>query len=409
MPEGGIRTGLTVITLLVLVPMGGPILAREPEEVIQAEVEIPPEDLLDVGIAIFVPGLPEDNEHASEEEGVYPDVRKSESRFLPFHLKNTLESTGHWGAVRVVPPGIETVDVTVSGIILNSTGLEMEVEVHIVDSRGKVWRDSRYEWEAEAGAYNTDTIELRDPFQSLYNEIANDMLRARGKLDEEDLLEIRDLTRLRFGADLAPVVFAEYVSVGRKGRHEIEKLPAEGDPMLERIARIQMRDDMFIDTLNEYYAEFYSQMGRPYDAWRLNSYHEEVALREIRRQARTRKIIGGLLILAGIFADGGSTGAGIAKDAAVIGGAAAIQSGIQKSQEAKIHSEALRELAASFDAEMAPLLVEVEGRTLRLEGSAETQYAEWRRLLREIFASEIGLPPDLNAGPGLDGPETVDY
>jgi hypothetical protein len=46
---------------------------------------------------------------------------------------------------------------------------------------------------------------------------------------------------------------------------------------------------------------------------------------------------------------------------------------------------------------MEPLLVDVEGQTLRLEGSAETQYAEWRRLLSEIFVTETGLPPERSA------------
>jgi hypothetical protein len=43
------------------------------------------------------------------------------------------------------------------------------------------------------------------------------------------------------------------------------------------------------------------------------------------------------------------------------------------------------------------MLVEVEGRVLRLEGSAEAQYAEWRKLLHEIFSEEVSLPVDLNA------------
>ena len=88
--------------------------------------------------------------------------------------------------------------------------------------------------------------------------------------------------------------------------------------------------------------------------------------------------------------------AGIGAGLAIIGGAAVIQSGVQKGKEAKIHMEALRELGASFDAEVATLLVEVEGQTLRLEGSAEAQFSEWRRLLREIFSAETGFPLDPN-------------
>ena len=36
--------------------------------------------------------------------------------------------------------------------------------------------------------------------------------------------------------------------------------------------------------------------------------------------------------------------------------------------------------------------VDVAGETRRLEGSATTQYAEWRKLLREIYEAETGLP-----------------
>ena len=63
-----------------------------------------------------------------------------------------------------------------------------------------------------------------------------------------------------------------------------------------------------------------------------------------------------------------------------------------------MHTEALRELASSFDSELEPLLIEVEGQTLRLTGSAEAQYVEWRKLLKEIFAAEVGLPIDPDTG-----------
>ena len=57
-----------------------------------------------------------------------------------------------------------------------------------------------------------------------------------------------------------------------------------------------------------------------------------------------------------------------------------------------MHGESLKELGASFEAETEPLLIEVEGQTRRLTGTAEEKYMEWRRLLREIFAEETGLP-----------------
>jgi hypothetical protein len=61
-----------------------------------------------------------------------------------------------------------------------------------------------------------------------------------------------------------------------------------------------------------------------------------------------------------------------------------------------MHLQALQELGASLDSEVAPLLIDVEGEVMRLTGSVETQYATWRNLLRDIFATETGLPVDPN-------------
>jgi hypothetical protein len=73
-----------------------------------------------------------------------------------------------------------------------------------------------------------------------------------------------------------------------------------------------------------------------------------------------------------------------------------------------MHAQALRELGVSFEAEVAPMVIEVKGQTLRLAGSAETQYASWRELLTEIYAEELGLPVDPNTGAeiSLDQPAT---
>jgi hypothetical protein len=390
MAEGSnrLRSLALVLTAVVLATPGA--RADEYVEAVQAEAEILEDLLLDVGIHIFGPGLPEDDESALEKKGIYPDVRKSEARWIPFHLKDTLEHTANWGAVRVVPKNAGDVDVLVSGEILESTGLELAVRVRVEDVRGKVWREKRYKGEADSRAYGDDggSHEIADPFQSIYNRIANDMLEVYDKLDPEDIREIREISRLKFAADLVPSAFGDYLEANRKGRVKIEKLPARDDPMIVRVAKIRERDYMFVDTLNEYYADFQLRMEGPYESWRQWSYEEQLNLRQIRRAARMRMIFGALMIVGGAYA-GGDLG-----DAAVIGGSLVTTAAIKKRQEAKIHVEALKELAASFEAEIAPVLVEVEGQTLQLEGSAEAQFSEWRRMLSRIFATETGLPAD---------------
>jgi len=393
-----------VLLWVVLCLAVAPSNAKKPENVVLAQEEIPEDLLLDVGIQILDPGLPEEDPDSLEEQGIFAGVRESEARFIPYHLKTTLESTGQWGAVRVVPDGVQAGELRVSGEILLSTGKALVVRILVVDSSGRTWRDKKYKQEANDVAYSEgdDQVEIEDPYQDLYDRIANDLLEARQKLTAEEIHALRDITRIKFAADLVPEAFGDYLSMDKKGRYRIDRLPSTDDPMLERLALVRERDYLFVDTLNEYYSDFYARMSDPYDKWRSNSYEEQVQLQEIRREARMKKIFGGILLLGAAFADGGSGAARVARDAAAISGALVLKSGIDQGKEAKINREALRELVASLDAELEPVLVEIDGQTVRLEGSAEAQYAEWRRMLSRIFTTETGFTSDPDADVSLE-------
>ena len=71
-----------------------------------------------------------------------------------------------------------------------------------------------------------------------------------------------------------------------------------------------------------------------------------------------------------------------------------------------MHSDSLKQLGQSFQSEVQPMVVEVEGRTLQLTGTAEEQFHEWRRLLKELYENETGIAvaaPDAVAGQGSEG------
>jgi hypothetical protein len=411
-----------VLALALTLAMPATYAARTSKiELEQATEEIPQELLLDVGIQVLDPGITKEGKGDAEEpltpveaaeKGIFKELRRSEARYFAFQLKSTLESTGHWGAVRVLPRGGSDTDVMVTGEIRKSTGLIMTLDVHIEDSTGRVWNNGRYDYEADARAYIPEEdrepgmLDVDDPYQSLFSDIANDMLKDLEKLKEKRILEIRQATRLRFAAALAPEAFGDYLHQRSNGRIKIKRLPAEDDAMMARVDAIRRSEDLLVDTLNNHYAGFYTRMDQPYGAWRAASYEEEAALRRIRRKARKMAIIGGLLTLGGLAGSSGSTAGRVAQDAAIIGGVLTVTQAIKIAKEGKIHKEALKELGASVDAEIAPMLVEVEGRTLRLEGSAQAQYAEWRRLLAEIFREETGLgpePSETSSTDSLDG------
>lgn len=382
-------------TLVMPAPAGAGWGRDEPVELTQATREIPEETLLDIGIEVFDPGLPEGDEHAKEDEGVFPAVRRAESRWLAVHLMRTLQSTGFWGAVRVVPSSAGVVDLAVSGEIVESNGAEMVVRIEAVDATGRTWLERKYKAEPDERAFREDgAILVDDPFQDLYDRVANDLLEERRERSADELREVRRVTALRFASELAPEAFGDYLERGRKDRYALARLPAEGDPMVDRVEAIRLRDHLFVDTVTGHYSTLYDRMEEPYSEWRRFSYEEEMARRKIQRKARTRKIVGALAILAGLLSDVDSRAEAAGRDVAIYGGAAAMQSGFQKAREAKIHVEALRELASSFDAEVEPMLIEVEGRTLRLEGSVEAQYAEWQEILQRMLRHETGVQPD---------------
>jgi len=376
---------------------GGGDAATGRVEAIQATDEVPEERLIDVGVQVFGSGLEEGDRERLAEIGITEEVRRSEGRFIAYHLKKTLERTGNWGAVRVVPGPGEGLDLFVAGRILESNGKRIELEIEAVDATNRRWLSRRYEGEADRSAYRAERPEENEAFQDVYNRIANDLLAARDEIEAPELVEVRRVAALRFARALSSEAFGSYLRV-RSGHYSVDRLPAEDDPMQRKVSSIRERDLMLVDTLNEHYQTFYEKMARPYASWRSYSHDEQDALDRIRRESRLKKILGGAAVLAGVMMEDDRRGrvTGV-KDVALMGGLAAMQAGFRQSQEAGLHKDALQELALSFDGEMAPLLVEVEGHQLKLTGSAEAQFASWRELLRQVFALETGLPGDPNA------------
>lgn len=354
---------------------------------VERETAVLPEDqLLDVGVQVFDTGLdlvPDD-----EDLLVFPEVRKAESRFMPYRVMDALQTSAAWGAVRVTPESHDAVDVLVRGQIVQSDGEMLLLKVEVTDATGRRWFSKIYEGLASKYAYERrpGRDPEADPFQGVYNRIANDMLAYRERLTPQQLREIRTVAELRFAQDFSPDVFGEHLQQNRDGRYEIVRLPAENDPMLARIRGIRERDYLFVDTMQEYYSNFVMEMERPYQEWRRQTYAEVVSMRDLRRTARNRTIAGVASIIGGIAAIGNSSGAArAAGHVGVIGGGYMVKSGFDKRSQAKIHVEALQELGDSLEAEIQPRVIELEDRTFTLSGTVENQYEQWRELLKEIY------------------------
>lgn len=375
------------------------------------ERELSDAELLNVSIQVFDPGqLPED---PGKRKGLSPEIREAESRFAPIHLKHTLQRAGYWGVVRVVPDEDVGSEILVQGAIVYSDGEHASLQITVTDARNVIWFQRTYAETARQEEHLGVEMEKEDVFQDLFNTIANDLVVFRNSLSAQEIEEIRQIAALKYASSMAPDAFGPYLATDKDGRVSLQRLPAEEDPMFERVEAVKVRDDLLVDTINDYYDIYYQDLWEPYSNWRRYRHEEVSTLRKLERQALTRQVLG-ITAIVGAIALGGVADYETAvrtrplQDVLIAGGAYSVYSGHQVRQESKINQEAIEELGSSFSSEAEPLTIEVEGQTVRLTGSAEQQYAKWRSLLKQIYAQETGLIGESETLPELVPPSPQD-
>lgn len=359
------------------------------EEIEVETIQLQESNLLDVGILLFE--KKEVTEKEKEKQGIYDDIRNAEARYMAIHLKETMQRANGWGAIRVLPTESYIADVIIQGTIISSNGEELVLETAIHDSTGRKWFEKTYKIKADDESYRY-ARPGRDVYQYVYNRIANDIRKHRKELTDKELTEIRNISELRYAASISPDPFSDYVASGSNGRTTISRLPATDDPMLERVRNVRDREFLFIDAINEHYGNFYEQMWDPYENWRKYYKIEAEQRREVERRANQTKFAAAIIMIAGIFRGPGlfTTGAMLYKH------------GRDISQESEIHNDAIRELGDSLQAEVSPMVVEIQGRTVELTGSIEEQYQKWRKLLREIYINETGFVMEDSIGENME-------
>jgi hypothetical protein len=320
--------------------------------------------LLDIGLAVFDPGIPESRLEQDQMQ-INPGVRQAEAQYFPYLLRKTLELSGQWGAVRVLPQVDPTIELLIEGRILHSDGVVLRLLIDVSDASGRTWLNRIYSGSANWAYYGDQPDYRTDPFQGLYNRIANDLSTVRATLGATELRQIIDISQLRYAAALSPAAFSEFLVRQDDGSMRLRRLPARNDPMIARIERLRKSEYLFIDTVDAQYGSFYRSMGPTYSLWRRYSFGQTLELEELRQtQGQGR------------------------------GGFPAMKQAYDNYKEGKVQQQALKELSESFNTEVEPTVLELSGQMVQLNGSLQSQYSEWRRLLRAIYTEETGLPAE---------------
>ena len=196
---------------------------------------------------------------------------------------------------------------------------------------------------------------------------------------------------------MSPDAFSGYVA-SDDGRYELNRLPAEGDPMFDRTQRVRQRERLFLDTLDQHYAQFSAEAMPSYDSWREYAREEAISIRELTKTARWRTGLGIATIIASIVygqnSDSGSFSDQMLQNALMYVGVDMIRASQVRKQEKQLHTQTLEELSSGFGDTVEPMVVEIQGTQHRLTGTADAQYDEWRQLLRQTFISESGFVPE---------------
>jgi hypothetical protein len=308
---------------------------------------------LNVSVALFEPGIPE-NRALHRDLEVFPRVRKIEALYLPFVLRNTLTAQGEWGAIRVVPESDVAAELLVNGTITRSDGDVLGLHIRAVDASGRVWIDRPF-----SGPTSN---------QDIYRDIAEALLAARSALDERALRNIVETSLLRYGQQLAPMAFDDYLRESDDGTFTILRLPASNDPMLARIERLRGVEYVFTDAVDAKFRELSSDVESVYDLWReyrrrFKRFQQEESLRVQTRRSQAER--------------------------------GSYEAMLERYENYKWDRQAAEEQdnwAVGFENEMGPTISAIEERVAELEGWVESRYAEWQRILGELFELETALP-----------------
>ena len=351
---------------------------------------------LDVVVPVFDPGLSKKAEMYAE-PGVWPELRRAEANRFAHKLRLALEETGAFGAVRVTPDATATGDLYVLGAIEESNGETVAIDLEVRDSSNARWFGRSFEHAVVQGFYKNIRNKGTDAYDPVFARAAAYVVEQLDRQPDADLERLKLLTDLRFGASLTEEAFTNHL--GREADHYVlTSYPSADDPMLRRTKDVRVRDQLFIDDLQDHSRAFSDKMDESYRVWQEHSLIEVEAQRKAKRRALLQGLAGAALVGLGIAALStmpSSTAATTAGLAGGVVGAIMIGKGFQTSKEAKVHRDALNELGESIDVELAPQVVEFHEQTEKLTGDAKEQFGQWRAFLKKIYEQERTPEVDL--------------
>lgn len=285
--------------------------------------------------------------------------RRTEAQLLAAKQRSVFEQSGQWGVVRLYSEYSVIPELMLDLVVLKSDGRELLIKAQLTAVSGDVLLAETY---LDRSTSSDFASEVEDPFADLFHRIHNDVAFAASKHTQSQRY-LDSVSFLRYAQQLAPEAFSGYLA-SKAGRWQLLREPAEQDPMYARIARLRDYELLFVDTIDEQLSGALREIDVAYKLW-LKASKEQLDWLE-RRRAR------------GVNVESFSDDSAFARHQAVY---AAYRS-------LKIHEQELFELVLDLESESRSTALEIDEDIVKLEGTLEQQYREWRETLLNIILLE---------------------
>ncbi|MCG7568237.1 hypothetical protein MHM95_18350 [Pseudoalteromonas sp. CnMc7-15] len=358
---------------------------------------------LDVAIPVFNPGFPIDDDtgHVDYQEldelDIWPQLRRAEAKRFAVETKQALAKTKAFGSVSVVPNANTSADLYVLGTVLHSDSEFIRLEVTVVDSSGEPIDTEDFEHQVSESFFRDAMNQDKDPYEPVFVEVADYVYELLTDMSEQQKQQLKNTTLVRYAHYYAPDAFDGYLSQqleSKRGtqfyKYELNAMPAENDPMLQRIEVLRNQDMLFVDRLQDQFAVFQQTTNGPYRKWQRETLPEAVRAREARSERNTKAVIGALGFIAALALGNNSTSTStaVAKTAGALGSAWLLKDAYQANENLRVASAVIDEMGQGLDLTLSPQVMEFNEQEVELTGTAAEQYEQWKAHLRKMYQLE---------------------
>ena len=352
----------------------------------------------------------EDGTPRIDHKAIDPKIRRLETHFLPTAMKKALDESGQWGQTFVSPGEVTSPDLFVNANILASDGHSIALIFYVTDSTGRVWYNETVEYNTQTWDYSSADWPDRDPYDAIFNHVANKLVEVRNGISAEDQRRIRLVSQMRFASDLAPNAFENYLATNANNQLYVQRFPADNDPTYQVVQQLHGTELEMLSHIEEYYNHLHEGVWDPYSTWREQFRSLSIEMEQYRVEAQNQKtssIVAGILIAAVAASSGAESyergdSYGVAQSAAFLVGGLELSKAMydaakEKIEIANLKAKELSEISTIAGEGMQPKVIELEGRTYQLTGDVEDRFRQIRAIIRKRYLLETGqedLAPD---------------